>query len=149
MPRPCAMEPGPGDGRECCGRAGKRQNKSRTCRLRARLRADHQPRWVRAQTEGCILQTLSRVLKEEVKFDRSRVTSVDWASYPILTFSEAPRIDIELIDRPTQKPVGAGEPTCTTIGAALANAVFDAAGIRMRVVPFTPERLAAAWAKSS
>jgi CO/xanthine dehydrogenase Mo-binding subunit len=107
------------------------------------------PDGVRAQVEGCILQTLSRVLKEEVKFDRSRVTSVDWASYPILTFSEAPRIDIELIDRPTERPLGAGEPTCTTIGAALANAVFDAAGVRMRTVPFTPERLAAAWAKST
>jgi nicotinate dehydrogenase subunit B len=60
------------------------------------------PDGVRAQVEGCILQTLSRVLKEEVQFDRSRVTSVDWASYPILTFSEAPRIDIDLIDRPTE-----------------------------------------------
>jgi CO/xanthine dehydrogenase Mo-binding subunit len=107
------------------------------------------PDGVRAQVEGCILQTLSRVLKEEVKFDRSRVTSIDWVSYPILTFSEAPRISIELIDRPTEPPVGAGEPTCTTIGAALANAVFDAVGIRMRIVPFTPERVAAAWAKSS
>jgi CO/xanthine dehydrogenase Mo-binding subunit len=107
------------------------------------------PDGVRAQVEGCILQTLSRVLKEEVKFDRSRVTSIDWVSYPILTFSEAPRIDIELIDRPSERPLGAGEPSCTTIGAALANAVFDAAGVRMRTVPFTPERLAAAWAKSS
>jgi nicotinate dehydrogenase subunit B len=107
------------------------------------------PDGVRAQVEGCILQTLSRVLKEEVKFDRSRVTSIDWVSYPILTFSEAPRINIELIDRPTEPPVGAGEPTCTTIGAALANAIFDAVGLRMPIVPFTPERLAAAWAKSS
>jgi CO/xanthine dehydrogenase Mo-binding subunit len=107
------------------------------------------PDGVRAQVEGCILQTLSRVLKEEVKFDRSRVTSVDWASYPILTFSEAPRIDIELIDRPAERPIGAGEATCTTIGAALANAIFDAAAIRLRTVPFTPERVAAAWEKSS
>jgi nicotinate dehydrogenase subunit B len=107
------------------------------------------PDGVRAQLEGCILQTLSRVLKEEVKFDRSRVTSVDWASYPILTFSEAPRIDIALIDRPGERPLGAGEATCTTIGAALANAVFDAAAIRLRTIPFTPERVAAAWEKSS
>ncbi len=107
------------------------------------------PDGARAQVEGCILQTLSRVLKEEVKFDRSRVTSVDWASYPILTFSETPRIDIALIDRPAERPLGAGEATCTTIGAAFANAVFDATAIRLRTIPFTPERVAAAWAKSS
>ena len=70
------------------------------------------PDGVRAQVEGNILQTLSRVLMEEVKFDRSRVTSVDWASYPILRFSEVPKIEIELIDRPTEKPVGAGEAAC-------------------------------------
>jgi nicotinate dehydrogenase subunit B len=107
------------------------------------------PDGVRAQVEGCILQTLSRALKEEVKFDRSRVTSLDWASYPILTFSEAPPIAIELIDRPSERPLGAGEATCTTIGAALANAIFDAAAIRLRTIPFTPERVAAAWEKSS
>ncbi len=148
MPRPCAMEPGPGDGRECCGRAGKRQNKSRTCRLRARLRADHQPRWVRAQTEGCILQTLSRVLKEEVKFDRSRVLSVDWSSYPILTFAEAPKLDIELIDRRTEPPLGVGEAASTPVGAALANAIYDPTGVRLRTVPFTSERVRAAYGKS-
>jgi CO/xanthine dehydrogenase Mo-binding subunit len=102
------------------------------------------PDGVRAQIEGGILQTLSRVLLEEVKFDRSRVTSVDWESYPILTFSAVPKLDIELIDRPTAPPLGAGEAACTTVGAALANAVFDATGARLRTVPFTPERLKAA-----
>jgi CO/xanthine dehydrogenase Mo-binding subunit len=102
------------------------------------------PDGVRAQVEGCILQTLSRVLLEEVKFDRSRVTSTDWSSYPILRFSEAPKLDIALIDRPKEHPLGAGEATCSTIGAALANAVFDATGVRLRTVPFTSERVHAA-----
>jgi nicotinate dehydrogenase subunit B len=102
------------------------------------------PDGVRAQVEGSILQTISRVLMEEVMFDRSRVVSVDWASYPILRFSAVPKIDIELIDRPTEKPVGAGEAACTAVGAALANAVHDATGTRLRTVPFMPERVKAA-----
>src|SRR5262245_21124641 len=102
------------------------------------------PDGVRAQIEGSILQTISRVLMEEVMFDRARVVSVDWASYPILRFSGVPKIDIELIDRPAEKPVGAGEAACTTVGAALANAVNDATGVRLRTVPFTPERVKAA-----
>jgi nicotinate dehydrogenase subunit B len=101
------------------------------------------PDGVRAQVEGSILQTISRVLMEEVMFDRSRVVSVDWASYPILRFSGAPKIDIELIDRPTQQPLGAGEAACAAVGAALANAVHDATGLRLRTVPFTPERMKA------
>jgi len=99
------------------------------------------PDGVRAQVEGSILQTLSRVLKEEVKFDRSRVLNVDWSTYPILTFSEAPKLEIELIDRPTEPPLGAGEAACAGVGAALGNAVFDAIGARLRVVPFTPDRV--------
>jgi nicotinate dehydrogenase subunit B len=102
------------------------------------------PDGVRAQIEGSILQTISRVLMEEVMFDRSRVVSVDWASYPILRFSGVPKIDIELIDRPTEKPLGAGEAACTAVGAALANAVYDATGVRLRTVPFTPDRVKAA-----
>jgi CO/xanthine dehydrogenase Mo-binding subunit len=99
------------------------------------------PDGVRAQIEGSILQTISRVLMEEVMFDRSRVLSVDWASYPILRFSGVPKIDIELIDRPTQKPLGAGEAACAAVGAALGNAVHNATGARLRTVPFTPERV--------
>jgi nicotinate dehydrogenase subunit B len=102
------------------------------------------PDGVRAQIEGSILQTISRVLMEEVMFDRTHVVSVDWASYPILRFSGVPKIDIELIDRPTEKPVGAGEAACTAVGAALANAVHDATGTRLRAVPFMPERVKAA-----
>jgi nicotinate dehydrogenase subunit B len=81
---------------------------------------------------------------EEVKFDRSRVISTDWSSYPILTFSEVPKLEIELIDRPTQPPLGAGEAACTTVAAALGNAVYDATGARLRTVPFTPESVKAA-----
>ena len=101
------------------------------------------PDGVRAQVEGCILQTISRVLMEEVKFDRARVVSTDWSSYPILRFSQAPKLEIDLIDRPTEPPVGAGEATCAPVGGALANAVFDATGARLRTVPFTPERVKA------
>jgi nicotinate dehydrogenase subunit B len=103
------------------------------------------PDGVRAQLEGNILQTLSRVLMEEVMFDRSRVVSVDWSSYPILRFSDAPELVFDLVDRPTEPPLGAGEAACTTVGAALANAVFDAAGVRLRTIPFTPERVKAAF----
>jgi CO/xanthine dehydrogenase Mo-binding subunit len=102
------------------------------------------PDGVRAQVEGSILQTLSRVLMEEVKFDRARVTSTDWSSYPILTFSAAPKIRIDLIDRPSDPPLGAGEAACSPVGAALANAVHDATGVRLRTVPFTPQRVRAA-----
>jgi nicotinate dehydrogenase subunit B len=102
------------------------------------------PDGVRAQVEGNILQTLSRVLMEEVKFDRARVTSTDWSSYPIMTFSDVPKLEIELIDRPNDPPVGAGEAACAPVGAALANAVFDATGARLRTIPLTPERVKAA-----
>ena len=81
---------------------------------------------------------------EEVKFDRSGVTSTDWTSYPILTFSQLPKIEIELIDRPNEPPLGAGEAACAAVGAALGNAVFDATGVRLRQIPFTPERVKAA-----
>jgi nicotinate dehydrogenase subunit B len=102
------------------------------------------PDGVRGQVEGSILQTISRVLMEEVKFDRSRVSSVDWASYPILRFTDVPKIDIDLVNRPTEPPLGAGEAACAAVGAALANAVYDASGARLRIVPFTSERVKAA-----
>jgi CO/xanthine dehydrogenase Mo-binding subunit len=99
-----------------------------------------------AQIEGNILQTLSRTLLEEVAFDRARVTSVDWASYPILTFPDVPQILIDVVDRPREPPLGAGEAAATTVPAALANAIFDAVGIRLRTVPFTRQRVLAALA---
>ncbi len=102
------------------------------------------PDGVKNQVEGNVTQTVSRVLKEEVTFDRSRVTSLDWASYPILTFPEIPDVDIELIDRPTEKPWGAGEPSAAVVPSAISNAVFDAVGVRLRSVPFTPAKVRAA-----
>ena len=102
------------------------------------------PNAVRAQVEGNILQTLSRTLYEETTFDRSRVTSVNWASYPLLRFPEVPLLAIDLIDRRDQPPLGAGEAASSPVPAALANAVFDATGVRLRTVPFTRERVKAA-----
>jgi nicotinate dehydrogenase subunit B len=104
------------------------------------------PDGLRNQVEGCIVQTLSRALHEEVTFDRSRVTSVDWVSYPILRFPEAPAMEVILIDRPNEPLVGAGEAATAPVAAALANAVFDATGVRLRAVPFTAERVKAALA---
>ncbi|HEX7967238.1 MAG TPA: molybdopterin cofactor-binding domain-containing protein, partial [Stellaceae bacterium] len=102
------------------------------------------PDGVKNQIEGNVVQTVSRTLKEEVKFDRSRVTSLDWKSYPILTFPEVPEVVIELIDRPTEKPWGAGEPSAAVVPSAISNAVFDAIGARLRSVPFTPGKVRAA-----
>jgi nicotinate dehydrogenase subunit B len=102
------------------------------------------PSGVKAQIEGCVIQTVSRTLKEELSFDRAMVTSLDWATYPILTFAEVPEIEIELIDRPTEKPWGAGEPSTAIVSASISNAVFDATGIRLRSVPFRPEKVRAA-----
>jgi CO/xanthine dehydrogenase Mo-binding subunit len=102
------------------------------------------PDALRSQIEGNILQTLSRTLLEEVAFDRSRVTSLDWASYPILRFPDAPEILIDIVSRPQEPPLGAGEASATTVPAALANAVFDATGARLTTVPFTRERVRAA-----
>jgi CO/xanthine dehydrogenase Mo-binding subunit len=103
------------------------------------------PDGLKNQIEGNVIQSLSRALKEEVKFDEMRIQSVDWDTYPILKFSEAPDVDIVLIDRPDQPALGAGEPSTVTTAAAVANAIFDAAGIRLRQIPFTPERVKSAF----
>jgi CO/xanthine dehydrogenase Mo-binding subunit len=104
------------------------------------------PDCVRSQLEGNIVQTLSRALHEEVVYDRERVTTVDWASYPILTFPEVPAIELELIQRQDAPPLGVGEAASAPVAAALSNAVFDATGVRLRTVPFRPERVKAALA---
>jgi len=102
------------------------------------------PDGVKNQIEGNVIQSLSRALKEEVEFDERRITSVDWQTYPILTFSEVPEIEIVLINHPDQPAMGAGEPSTVTTSAAVANAIFDATGIRLRQIPFTPGRVRAA-----
>jgi len=104
------------------------------------------PDGVRNQVEGNLLQSLSRALKEEVHFDETRITSVDWVTYPILTFSEVPAVEVILINRPDQPTLGVGEPASTITAPAVANAIFDATGARLRQVPFTPERVLAALA---
>ena len=95
------------------------------------------------QIEGGLIQSLSWTLKEEVKFDDTRVNSEDWASYPILTFNEVPPIEVVLINRPGQPFLGTGEASQGPTGAALANAVHDATGVRFRRLPLTPERVRA------
>ena len=101
------------------------------------------PDGIANQIEGGLIQSLSWTLKEEVKFDETGVLSNDWKSYPIMTFTEVPPVDVVLIDRPGEPYLGTGEaaqgPTC----AAVANAVFDATGARLRRLPFTPDRLKA------
>jgi len=99
------------------------------------------PDGLRNQVEGNIMQTLSRTLHEEVRFDRSKVTTTDWSSYPILRFSEAPSIEVALIDHPDQPSYGAGEAASAPVAAAVANAVFDATGVRLRSVPFSAEAM--------
>jgi nicotinate dehydrogenase subunit B len=102
------------------------------------------PDGLKNQLEGNVIQTVSRTLKEEVKFDRSMVTSLDWATYPILTFPEVPEVVMDLIDRPASPPWGAGEPSAAVVPSAISNAVFDATGVRLRSVPFTPDKMKAA-----
>jgi nicotinate dehydrogenase subunit B len=101
------------------------------------------PDGLRNQIEGNMVQTTSRTLIEEVKFDRSKVTSVDWSSYPILQHPDVPDVIIDLVERQTEKPWGAGEPSAAVVPSAIANAVFDATGKRMRSVPFTPQKFLA------
>ena len=99
------------------------------------------------QLEGGAVQALSWCLKEAVAFDADGVTSVDWDSYPILRFSEVPRMETVILDYPGLGPLGAGEATMGPASAALANAVFAAAGVRVRDLPMTPERLREAAAR--
>jgi len=97
--------------------------------------------------EGNLIQATSRTLFEEVKFTREMVTSDDWVSYPILEAADAPlEIRIEKINRPELDPRGAGEPTTRVAPPAIANAFFDATGVRLRRIPFTRERVKAALA---
>jgi nicotinate dehydrogenase subunit B len=105
------------------------------------------PDGLRRCIEGNVVQGTSRALSEEVAFDRAKVTSTDWLSYPILDITEAPEaVDIVLINRPELPPAGAGESSIRPVAAALANAVFDATGVRLRRAPLTPERLKPALA---
>ena len=102
------------------------------------------PQGLRHQVQGAVLQGISRTLFEAVKFDRSHVTSLDWHSYPVLTFPDVPDIATVLVDQRDVEPAGAGELATVPVAAALGNAIFDATGVRLRQVPFTPERVKSA-----
>jgi CO/xanthine dehydrogenase Mo-binding subunit len=95
------------------------------------------------QIEGGAIQATSWVLKERVRFDPQRITSNTWAAYPILRFSEVPDVQVELIQRPDSDPLGAGEAAHGPVTAAIANAVFDALGVRVRNLPITRDSLIA------
>jgi CO/xanthine dehydrogenase Mo-binding subunit len=102
------------------------------------------PAGLKSCIEGNVVQACSRALFEEVRFDRSNVTSIDWQTYPILEIGDAPEaVDVVLINRPEMAPQGAGEPSHRPIAAAIANAIFDATGARLRTAPFTRERVLA------
>jgi nicotinate dehydrogenase subunit B len=96
------------------------------------------------QIEGGIVQSASWTLKEQVRFDKNGITSRDWASYPILTMTEVPRVEVELINRPNERSLGVGEGSQGPTVAAIANAIAHATGKRLRDLPFTPERVKSA-----
>ena len=100
------------------------------------------------QIEGGAIQATSWVLKERVRFDRARITSDSWTDYPILRFSEVPEVTVEIIQRPEIDSVGAGEAAHGPVTAAIANAVFDCLGVRVRDLPITRDRLIAAMESS-
>jgi CO/xanthine dehydrogenase Mo-binding subunit len=101
------------------------------------------------QIEGGAIQATSWVLKERVRFDRQRITSNTWSNYPILRFSEAPEVQVEIMSRPDMEPLGAGEAAHGPVTAAIANAVFDALEVRVRHLPITRDNLIAAMELTS
>jgi nicotinate dehydrogenase subunit B len=104
------------------------------------------PALVENQIVGMMIQATSRMLKEEVAFDRNGVTSTDWASYPVLRFAEHPNCTPVVVQRINEPSSGAGEEVMGAAGAAIANAFFDATGVRLRQYPLTPQRVRAALA---
>jgi nicotinate dehydrogenase subunit B len=101
------------------------------------------PDGLRNQIEGNIIQGVSRTLLEEVHFDAQGVKNLDWVSYPIATFRRVPEIQIVLVNRKEMPALGGGEPSTVPVPAAIANAVYDAVGVRVREVPMTPQKVQA------
>src|SRR6185437_14011238 len=99
------------------------------------------PDGVRHQIQGNVVQATSRALMEEVSFDRTSVATREWGAYPIIKFPEVPKIDVLMVPRPDQPPLGVGESATVPSAAAIANAIYDATGVRFRELPFTPERI--------
>ncbi|PZR41963.1 molybdopterin cofactor-binding domain-containing protein [Paraburkholderia fungorum] len=104
------------------------------------------PDGVRHQIHGNVIQATSRALKERVTFGENAVTSQEWGAYPILTFREVPVIDVVMMPRHGEPPMGTGESASLPGAAAIANALYDATGVRFRRPPFTPETIRAALA---
>jgi nicotinate dehydrogenase subunit B len=99
------------------------------------------PEGVRHQIHGNVIQSTSRALMEEVSFDRASVTAREWGAYPIIKFPDVPKIDVLMLPRQDQPPLGVGESASVPSAAAIANAIYDATGVRFRELPFTPERI--------
>jgi nicotinate dehydrogenase subunit B len=102
------------------------------------------PAGVQHQIHGNVIQSTSRVLKERVTFEESTIASKEWGGYPILTFPEVPKVDVMMMPRQAEPPMGAGESASVPSAAAIANAIYDATGIRFRELPITAERVLAA-----
>ena len=96
------------------------------------------------QISGQLVQTASRMFKEEVTFSTTSVTSLDWVGYPILRFEECPEVTAVVVQRLDQRSTGAGEEVMAACAGAIANAFFDATGVRMEEYPLTPQRVLAA-----
>ncbi len=101
------------------------------------------PDGIANQVEGGVVQAVSFALKEQVRFDRSRILTRTWDDYPILRFGEAPPVETIIIDRPDEPSLGMGEAVAGPTAAAIANAVFDAIGVRVRDLPMTRDRVMA------
>ena len=102
------------------------------------------PNGLRNQIEGNVIQGVSRALMEEVQFDSTGVRSLDWRGYPIITFRDVPDVEIVTIDQKEMPSLGAGEASTIAVAGAIANAIFDATGVRLHQVPFTPQRVLSA-----
>jgi nicotinate dehydrogenase subunit B len=104
------------------------------------------PDALRGTIQANLIQSMGRALKEEVTFDRSNVTSVDWNTYPVARWADIPELEVILLNHPESAPTGAGEPSSRPTAAAISNAIFDATGVRIRRIPLTPARVKAALA---
>ncbi len=123
---------------------GEVQVKKLTCALDCGLVIN--PDGLTNQVEGGVIQAMSWCLKEQITFDRQMVTNHDWASYPILTFPEVPEIETIIIDQKDQPAKSTGEPVTVPVASAIANAIYDATGVRVRHLPLTPDAVKAAMA---
>ena len=105
------------------------------------------PEGARIQAEGCMMMGLGYALSEEIHFKNGRIIDLNFADYGITRFSWMPKLDVILVENNELAPQGGGEPAIINIGAVLANAVFDAAGVRLNRLPMTPERILKALSK--